>query len=141
MGLLTNKTTKKKKSKGCLHASLGTKLNPQILNNVQSSVFCLCSGNRLSYSLFYFSFSHIISTILLVILPLMLFLAAYQLQQPSSGNSESYLQIIMLQADYSERKHGQRMWHYIFLKGVFQQVLTQVGLNISLFPCLEPTFL
>lgn len=33
MGLLTNKTTKKK-SKGCLHASLGTKLNPQILNNV-----------------------------------------------------------------------------------------------------------
>lgn len=134
MGLLTNKTVKRRHSKGNLHTILGTKLNPPILNNLQCSLCCLSSGNSLqvNYLFFYSSFSHIISTAVLVILPLIFLLAAHQFWQPSSGSSEISLQIT-LQADCSESKHGQGMWHQtMFLTWIFQQVLTLIGLNISL---------
>lgn len=57
MGLLTNKTVKRRHLKGNLHSILETKLNPPILNNLHSSLWSLCSGNSLKVNyLFLFQF-------------------------------------------------------------------------------------
>lgn len=57
MGLLTNKTVKRRHSKGNLHSSLETKLNPPILNTLHCSLWSLCSGSSLKVNhLFLFQF-------------------------------------------------------------------------------------
>lgn len=57
MGLLTNKTVKRKHLIGNLHFILETKLNPPILNNLHSSLWSLCSGSSLKVNyIFLFQF-------------------------------------------------------------------------------------